>query len=352
MNLSALGINYISGDVKDVKGAGLVLGRVALEHKRLYRIWTEEGEWLAEISGKLRFEAESREDYPAVGDWVYMRPREDEKKGLIVEIAPRFSKFSRKAAGDPAEEQITAANINTIFLVNALNQDFNIRRIERYLLLAWESGANPVIILSKADIGSQIEEKIRQAESAAIGVPIHVISAHEGKGMDELKAYVKEGETVALLGSSGVGKSTMINFFLEEDRQAVQEVREDDDKGRHTTTHREMFLLPGGGLLIDTPGMRALELWESEEGFRQGFSDIEQLAQTCKFSDCRHDEEPGCAVQAALSSGKLDAGRFRSYLKLKKELEYLARKTDKRAMQQEKNRWKQISKNMKKHKKR
>ncbi|WFA06405.1 ribosome small subunit-dependent GTPase A [Bacillus sp. HSf4] len=352
MNLTALGIKYISGHVTDGKEAGLVLGRVAREHKRIYRVWTEEGEWLAEISGKMRFEAESREDYPAVGDWVYMRPRDDEKKGMIVDIVPRFSKFSRKSGGDTTEEQIAAVNVNTIFLVNALNRDFNIRRMERYLLLAWESGANPVIILSKADIASGIEEKIRQAESVAIGVPIHAVSAYEGKGMEELKAYVKEGETVALLGSSGVGKSTMINFFLGEDRQNVQDVREGDDRGRHTTTDREMFLLPDGGLLIDTPGMRALELWESEEGFRQGFSDIEQLAENCKYADCRHDEEPDCAVKTAISEGRLDAGRFQSYLKLKKELEYLARKADKRMMQQEKKRWKQISKSMKKHKKR
>ncbi|MCY8625590.1 ribosome small subunit-dependent GTPase A [Bacillus haynesii] len=348
MNLSALGIKYIMEALKDEEG--LVLGRIALEHKRVYRVWTEEGEWLAEVSGRLRFEAESRGDYPAVGDWVYMRPRGGEKKGMITEVVPRFSKFSRKAAGEPAEEQITAANVNTIFLVNALGQDFNVRRIERYLLLAWESGANPVIVLSKADIADRMEEKVRQAESVAFGVPIHVISAHEGSGMDELKAYVKQGETVALLGSSGVGKSTIINFFLKEDRQAVQSVREDDDKGRHTTTHREMFMLPEGGLLIDTPGMRALELWESEEGFRQSFSDIDQLAETCRFSDCRHQTEPGCSVQEALADGRLDAGRFRSYLKLKKELEYLERKTDKRAMQQEKKRWKQISKSMKKNK--
>ncbi|QSF98014.1 ribosome small subunit-dependent GTPase A [Bacillus paralicheniformis] len=348
MNLSALGIKYIMEALKDEEG--LILGRIALEHKRLYRVWTEEGEWLAEISGRLRFEAESRGDYPAVGDWVYMRPRDGEKKGMITEIVPRFSKFSRKAAGEPAEEQITAANVNTIFLVNALGLDFNVRRIERYLLLAWESGANPVIVLSKADIADRIEEKVRQAESVAFGVPIHVISAHEGNGMDELKAYVKQGETVALLGSSGVGKSTIINFFLNEDRQVVQSVREDDDKGRHTTTHREMFLLPEGGLLIDTPGMRALELWESEEGFRQSFSDIDQLAKNCRFSDCMHQTEPGCSVQEALADGRLDAGRFQSYLKLKKELEYLERKTDKRAAQQEKKRWKQITKSMKKNK--
>ncbi|MPQ25244.1 ribosome small subunit-dependent GTPase A [Bacillus paralicheniformis] len=348
MNLSALGIKYIMEALKDEEG--LILGRIALEHKRLYRVWTEDGEWLAEISGRLRFEAESRKDYPAVGDWVYMRPHGGEKKGMITEIVPRFSKFSRKAAGEPAEEQITAANVNTIFLVNALGLDFNVRRIERYLLLAWESGANPVIVLSKADIADRIEEKVRQAESVAFGVPIHVISAHEGSGMDELKAYVKQGETVALLGSSGVGKSTIINFFLNEDRQAVQSVREDDDKGRHTTTHREMFLLPEGGLLIDTPGMRALELWESEEGFRQSFSDIDQLAESCRFSDCLHQTEPGCSVQEALADGRLDAGRFQSYLKLKKELEYLERKTDKRAAQQEKKRWKQITKSMKKNK--
>ncbi|MDA7026048.1 ribosome small subunit-dependent GTPase A [Bacillus sp. CLL-7-23] len=349
MNLSTWGVNYISKALKETE---LILGRVVLEHKRLYRVWTEHGEWLAEVSGRFKYTAEHRDDYPAVGDWVYMRPRAHEKKGTIVEIVPRFSKFSRKAAGERTEEQIIAANINTIFLVNALNQDFNLRRIERYILLAWESGANPVIVLTKADIGSLIEEKVRQTESVAFGVPIHIVSAHQGSGMAELKTYLKEGETVALLGSSGVGKSTMINYFLNEKRQAVQEVREADDKGRHTTTHRELFLLPEGGFLIDTPGMRALELWESEAGFEQSFADIDQLTLHCKFTDCRHDQEPGCAIQLAISEGKIDQHRFESYLKLKKELAYLARKTDKLAMKQEKNRWKQISKSVKKYKKR
>lgn len=348
LNLSKLGVNYISDHLKDMKESGLVLGRVALPHKRLYRVFTGQGEWLAEISGRLRFEAETSGDFPAVGDWVYMRPREDEKKGTIVDIVPRFSQISRKAPGDPAVEQITATNVNTIFLVNALNRDFNIRRIERYLSLAWESGANPVIVLSKADIGDRIEEKVRQAESVAFGVPVHVISAHEGTGMDELKSYVREGETAALLGSSGAGKSTMMNFFLNENRQAVQEVREGDDRGRHTTTHRELFMIPDGGVLIDTPGMRAIELWESEEGFQQSFADVEELALACKFTDCSHHQEPGCAVQAAILAGDLDHSRLKSYLKLKKELEYIARKKDKRAMIQDKNRWKQISKSMRK----
>jgi ribosome biogenesis GTPase / thiamine phosphate phosphatase len=329
------------------RAEGLTSGRVALEHKHMYRVYTEQGEVLAEVSGKLRFQAVGREDFPAVGDWVAVSVRESEGRATIHGILPRFSKFSRKAAGNVTEEQIVAVNVDTVFLVQALNQDFNVRRLERYLILAWESGANPVIILSKADLCEDAPVKLAEVHAAAAGVPVHVVSALEGEGISELADYVRFGQTVALLGSSGVGKSTLINRLIGSDVQETGGIREDDGRGRHTTTHRELLQLPGGGLLIDTPGMRELQLWEADEGLSAGFRDVEAAAAACRFHDCSHGKEPGCAVRAALEDGSLDADRYQSYLKLQRELAYLARKEDVRLQLQEKAKWKQIHKQMK-----
>jgi ribosome biogenesis GTPase len=327
---------------------GFVVGRVALEHKRLYRVYTELGEVLAEVAGKLRYQAGGREDYPAVGDWVVLKVRPEEMRATIHAILPRKSKFSRKVAGNQHEEQIVASNVDTVFLVNALNLDFNLRRLERYLIVAWESGANPVVILSKADLCDDVEAKIRAVEGVAFGVPIHAISSLQQEGLDALAPYVGFGQTVALLGSSGVGKSTLLNALYGEERMATREIREGDDKGKHTTTHRELIQLPQGGIVIDTPGMRELQLWEAEDGFADGFQDIEELAAQCYFGDCRHEKEPKCAVKAALQDGSLDGGRYRNYLKLQKELAYLSRKENKREQIAEKQKWKAISKHMRK----
>lgn len=298
---------------------------------------------LAEVTGNLRFQADDREDFPAVGDWVTIKARHEEQKATIHRVLPRQSKFSRKAAGATTDEQIVAANIDTVFLVNALNDDFNIRRIERYLTITWESGVNPVIILSKSDLCADVEEKVAAVESVALGVPVHVISAEKGVGLKELTTYFQQNQTVALLGSSGVGKSTLINCLYGENVQDVKEIRDDDSRGRHTTTHRELILLPDGGILIDTPGMRELQLWESEESLSHSFGDIEELASQCHFRDCSHQKEPGCAVKKALEEGTLDQGRFNNYQKLQRELAFLERKQDQKAQRAEKLRNKRIA---------
>ncbi|MFD2370702.1 ribosome small subunit-dependent GTPase A [Brevibacillus sp. GCM10020057] len=329
---------------------GYSVGRVTLEHKRMYRLQSEHGELLGEVTGKMRYEATGREDYPAVGDWVVIRPRAEEKKATIHALLPRKSKFSRKAAGETVEEQIVAANVDTVFLVNALNNDFNIRRMERYLILAWESGAMPVIVLSKADLCDDLEACLREVESVAIGVPVHVVSAERGEGLEQLAPYLGAGQTVALMGSSGVGKSTLINKLSGSEMQRVSGVREGDDRGRHTTTHRELFQLPGGGLMIDTPGMRELQLWEADEGFRGAFDDIESIAESCRFNDCSHMREPGCAVQEAIADGTLEKARFDSYLKLQRELAHLARKEDARLQAAEKEKWKKVHMQMRQRK--
>ncbi|OCL27799.1 ribosome small subunit-dependent GTPase A [Orenia metallireducens] len=298
------------------------VARVAVEYKGIYKLYTEHGEVLGEITGKMRY----NEEFPAVGDWVVVSLQGLEERAVIYHILPRKSKFSRNMAGTKNGEQIVAANIDTVFIVTSLNQDFNLRRIERYLTIAWDSGANPVVILSKADLCEDIREKKSQVESVAFGVPIHVISSIDNQGIDGLRQYLQKGKTVALLGSSGVGKSTLINNLLGKDKMKVNEIREDDGKGKHTTTHRELILLEEGGVIIDTPGMREIQLWDNSEGLKGSFSDIEELARSCKFNNCQHDSEPGCAVKKAIEQGELPEERLESYRKLERELLYIERK--------------------------
>lgn len=326
---------------------GYRAGRVSLEHKHMYRVLTESGEVLAEVSGKMRHLAVHREDYPAVGDWVVLSVREEEQRATVHAVLPRKSKFSRKVAGQVTEEQIVATNVDTVFLVTALNLDFNVRRIERYLVLAWESGANPVIVLSKADLCADPEALAAEVAAVAVGVPIHVISSAENRGLEELAAYIEPGRTIALLGSSGVGKSTLVNRIYGKEILETGDIRHGDDKGKHTTTHRELIALPGGGILIDTPGMRELQLWDASEGLSTSFQDIEELAQNCFFQDCKHENEPKCAVKIALTDGALLQERFHNYVKLQKELAYLARKEDKGLQLAEKAKWKKIHQSLK-----
>ncbi|NDI36171.1 ribosome small subunit-dependent GTPase A [Chengkuizengella sediminis] len=343
MNINKLGWNeYFENEFLPYKEKQFTVGRVALEHKRLYRVYTENGEVLGEVSGKFRFESASREDYPAVGDWVVLQQMEGENKAIIHAVLPRTSKFSRKVAGITTEEQIVAANVDTVFIVISLNDDFNMRRIERYLIMVWESGANPVILLSKADLCKDVDEKVSQVETIAIGVPICVISSVENTGVEQLGPYMNVGETITLTGSSGVGKSTLVNLLMEKEVQEIQDIRH-DDKGKHTTTYRELFVLPNDVIMVDTPGMREFQLWEADDSFDHTFSDIEQLASECYFKDCSHNNEPKCAVKKAIENGSLEATRYESYLKLKKELAFLERKNDKKAQKLEKDKWKKLS---------
>lgn len=297
--------------------------RVVLEHQHIYRVRTEEGERLGRIAGKLRHEAETREAFPAVGDWVSVRDAPVGDEVVIDAVLPRRSRFLRKAAGKTHEPQVLAANVDTVFLVSGLDHDFNQRRIERYLVTAMDSGARPVIVLNKADLWEEegVDDWLELAREAAPGVPIHAVSGATSEGLEALSAYVEPGKTLAFVGSSGVGKSTLINRLAGRDVQEVGEVREWDSRGRHTTRHRELIVLPGGALLVDTPGMRSLQLWESEGGLDDAFLDIQELAQGCRFADCAHGDEPGCAVREALDRDELAADRFESYQRLRRELE-------------------------------
>ncbi len=327
MDLNALGWHpFFSRPFDALDDDTLTPARVARQDRERYVVLAEEGAFLAQVSGKMRGAAGTRADFPAVGDWVAVRARPDEGAATIHALLPRRSSFSRKVAGETTEEQIVAANVDTAFLVSGLDGDFNLRRIERYVTLAWNSGALPVIVLNKADLCDDPLARLDEVAAVAMGVDIHLVSAATGAGLDALQAYLRPGTTVAFLGSSGVGKSTLVNHLLGDERMQTGAVREDDSRGRHVTTHRELLTVPGGGLVIDTPGMRELQLWGDEDSLQGAFADVEALAVRCRFRDCSHDAEPGCAVGDALEAGTLEPARFHSYLKLKRELAYLARR--------------------------
>ena len=323
--------------------AGLIPGRVSEQHRGAYVVLVESGEIRAEPAGRLSHEASGFGDLPAVGDWVAVAYRASENAGTIQTVLPRRTKFSRKVALSVSEEQVVAANVDTVFLLSSLNEDLNLRRLERYLTLGWESGARPVIILTKTDLCEAVELRVLEVQAIAFGVPVHAISSLTGDGLDVVRSYIEPGKTIALLGSSGVGKSTLVNTLVGEEILAVKEIRESDGEGRHTTTHRQLVPLPGGGLVLDTPGMRELQLWESSEGLGETFADIEELAAQCRFNDCAHNTEPGCAIRAALDDGTLESGRWESYGKLLRELAHLERRLDKRAHADERKKWAKVT---------
>lgn len=322
-------------------------GRICAEYKENYKLFSEFGELSANISGKFRNNCTTREDFPSVGDWVLFDYIENENKAIIQEVLPRKSKFSRKVAGQQTQEQIIASNVDFAFIVCALNYDFNPRRIERYLSLIWQSGATPVVVLTKTDLCSDVQDKISEVVNIAFGIDIYAISNVSTEGIEILKKYFEGNKTVVLLGSSGVGKSSLINNLAKEEIMKVNGLRSNIEKGQHTTTHKQMIFLPNGGLIIDTPGIRELQLWDAEDGISQTFKDIEELAESCKFNDCTHANEPGCAVRKAISEGILDKSRFENYIKVQKEQEYLISRQTQSAAKVERNKWKAIHKQIK-----
>jgi ribosome biogenesis GTPase len=313
---------------------GLRQARVMSEHKGGLALAWEGGELLGSPSARLRAAARA-----AVGDWVAFEPPASGRRAWVHEILPRTSAFVRKAAGREAVEQVVAANVDAVFLCTALGRDLNPRRLERYLALSWQSGARPVVVLTKLDLHPELlAGALALCAEVAPGVPAHPLSARTGEGVDEVRAYTAGNRTAALLGSSGVGKSTLVNRLLGAERQPVREVRVRDERGRHTTARRDLLVVPGGGLLLDTPGMRELQLWDAEEGVARAFADVEALASSCRYADCSHAGDAGCAVAAAVERGELAPERLDSYLRLAREMDRLRALQDERARAERKGR--------------
>lgn len=322
MNLRNIGLNdYFNNQVSENEN----VGRVTKSYQQKFTFITSEGEETGEITGKMQFE----EHHPKVGDFVLYKKSEDKSFNSIYKILDRKSCLSRKEAGLTSNEQILASNIDYVFIVMSLNFDFNLRRIERYLIAAWESGAEPVVILTKADICEDLTEKMELIKSVTVGVEVLSVSAITGFGMDEINKYNTSGSTIALVGSSGVGKSTLINTLAGKEIMDTGDIRIDDSKGKHTTTHREMIIIQDGACLIDTPGMREFTVFNGEVGVEQEFQDIIEISNTCKFSDCKHIDEPGCMISKKLINGELDRKRYDSYINLKKEISHQERKRKK-----------------------
>jgi ribosome biogenesis GTPase len=334
--LDALGWNAeLASALEQLQDDNLFPARIAAQHRGEFALLAEEGEVRARAAGRLCYAHEVGGQLPAVGDWVAVTP-----PATIASILPRSSAFIRKNAGQDSTEQVLAANVDSAFLLAGLDDDFSLRRLERYITIAWESGAQPIIVLTKADLSLEVDEAVLAVETVAIGVPVHPISNVTGDGLAALDSYLQPGCTVVLLGSSGVGKSTLLNRLAGEEVMLTREVAA-DGTGRHTTTHRELVQLPGGGMVIDTPGLRELQFWEGD--LTAAFEDLEALALECKFRNCAHISEPGCAIQTAVDDGTLELDRLRSWRKLQRELEAIAARTDTRLRIARKKRWKQMA---------
>jgi ribosome biogenesis GTPase / thiamine phosphate phosphatase len=325
-------------------------GRVLVAHRGACVVGTSDDELTAEPSGNLRREAQSDGLLPAVGDWVVLAEALARSGPATIElILPRRSAISRKVKGKAAQVQVIAANVDTVFLVSGLDADFNLRRIERALVAVWDTGARPVVVLTKSDLGGDVDDKVKTVEALAPGVAVHAVSARDGAGIKALDPYRRRGSTIALLGSSGVGKSTLVNRLLGWDRQDTGLVREHDSRGRHTTTKRELIVLPDGGVLVDTPGLRELQLWEGEGGLEAVFADVTADAGACRFRDCSHQQEPGCAVRAAWAASGVTPERVESYRKLQRELEHVASLRDERSRLERSRQEKAIHRAARKH---
>jgi len=327
---------------------GLLPARVLSEQRGSYQVAGPTGELTATITGRFRNDVTRAEDYPAVGDWLALAPAVT-GQALVQAVLPRRSRFARPARGDIPGAQVVAANVDMVFVVAALDHDFNLRRLERYMALAWSSGAEPVILLNKADLCQEVGERLAEVRGVAPGVPVYALSARDGSGIEPIEPLLEAGRTVALIGSSGVGKSTLVNALLGWQRQATRDVRADDQRGRHTTTRRELIVLPSGALLIDSPGMRAVGMWDVDEGLASAFADVEQFASACRFSDCTHGSEPGCAVQAAIERGDLAETRLHSQQRLARESAALARRVDPETRANSRRKWKAIHKSVRNH---
>jgi ribosome biogenesis GTPase len=320
--------------LEQLQDDNLTPARVAAQHRGAYDVWTSQGELRARAAGRLHYAHEVGEPVPAVGDWVAVR------ESTIVAILPRRSAFVRKRAGFGSDEQVLAANVDTALLLAGLDDDFSLRRLERYLTTAWDSGASPVVVLTKADLCADVAGALLEVESVAIGVPVHPVSNVTGAGIDELAALLQPARTAVLLGSSGVGKSTLLNRLARNEVMRTAAIAA-DGTGRHTTTHRELVRLDDGALVIDTPGLRELQFWDGDIG--AAFDDVETLAAECRFRDCAHAREPGCAVLAAVDDGTLALDRLRSWRKFQRELESIAARTDRRLRAARKKRWKELA---------
>ena len=333
---------FFEQQLQSLGGDEVVVARISAEHRDGYEVWATSGPGRAQLAGRLRLELEDAGS-PGVGDWVVVnQPPGADRTAIIERVLERRTVFTRGAAGRAARAQVVAANVDLVFAVCGLDADFNVRRIERYLARIWASGAQPSVILNKADVCADPWARVAEVERHVAGVPVHVISALRSEGIEEVRASIRAGMTVALVGSSGAGKSTLVNALLGEARMRTGEVRTSDGRGCHVTTHRQLVLLPGGGLLLDTPGMRELQLLD-EDGIDVVFRDVAALAGHCRFRDCGHDAEPGCAVKAAVASGDLDAERFEHYRKLEHEAKANELRHDEHRRRQAARVWGQLS---------